>query len=240
MNISDNFLILKNKKKKITLSSKIRIINTPVLPKDINPLSKNIITGACLLNKTDVKQLSKHTRPIDLENMCKKHPTKEDLVYTALTYLKPNCNIFYWLETHEFASLVEYKTNISYQIALSIFIEESKNIVRKLQSSCNILVLYTHKNEIDQRLSNLSVKYNLEYIKFCDKMKIELSEGLKHLIRTNPKYINKLRIVITYLPESINKMKASIIEPYHSLQNIQAGLYLGGNIDAILINNNQT
>ncbi|CAF30516.1 hypothetical protein [Methanococcus maripaludis] len=180
-------------------------------------ISKNITTGPCLLTHQEIKSLNYNTTPEEVLKMLLRHPTLEDYVSIAVeTKEEFKTNII--IETYEYAKLIEYKTKISFEEALTLTKQSSENLIRyydKKLGQKHITYHLTHKKSEDMRLRELSSEFKTYFLNNAN-----LSKKAKEIIQENPEESTWLRIKASFLPEFVKKDESTIIEPASSIEGM--------------------
>ncbi|AEH07435.1 hypothetical protein [Methanothermococcus okinawensis] len=202
---------------------------------------KDITTGPCLLTPKEIRSLNKNTTIDDIQEMLMRHPTFED--YTAIaveTKEEYSTNII--IETYEYAKLIEYKTEISFEEALKLTKKAGENFKKyynkKLKNnnknnpnndkSGKLKYFPTHKSSFDSRLRELCNEYYIFYLNNSN-----ISKKGRAIIESNPEESTWLRIKVSFLPEAINKNKTTIIEPASSIDGMKYANMISGSSSII-------
>ncbi|GEM_PF-4799747 len=196
---------------------------------DFDSVPMDIISGACLLSHDELTALSPAATPSDLERMCSNHPNSTDLAISGMALLRGR-TVHYWLETHEFAALVEDITegSITYQAALPVLIEEAERIKSVAPFAPQTNFYLTHVPETSQRLIELAVKYAPEVRRqlLNTPSSIPRPYKLLRLMKKRPGECNALRIFCTYSAEAIERERAFMVETIET--HITFGLFTSG------------
>ncbi|WP_459202568.1 hypothetical protein [Methanococcus sp. CF] len=199
-------------------------------------ISKNITTGPCLLTHQEIKNLNYNTSKEDVLKMLMRHPTLEDYVSIAVETNKEfKTNII--IETYEYAKLIEYKTKISFEDALSLTKLAAENLVRYYDKKLNnkhVNYHLTHQKSEDACLRELSLEFKTYFLNNAN-----LSKKAKEIIEKNPEESTWLRIKASFLPEFIKKDESTIIEPASSIEGMIHASILS-NSSAIVTRSPQT
>ncbi|MDK2790391.1 MAG: hypothetical protein PWP15_898 [Methanothermococcus sp.] len=199
-------------------------------------ISKNITTGPCLLTPKEIRSLNSKTTIEEVQKMLMRHPTFEDYVSIAVETRKEyETNII--VETYEYAKLIEYKTNISFDEALELTKKAADNFKRyydrKLKNN-KVKYHLTHESSFDRRLRELC---NEHYRFYLDNN--NMSKKAREIIENNPEESTWLRIKVSFLPEAINKDESTIIEPASSIEGMKNAMMLS-NVSAVVTRSPQT
>ncbi len=194
-----------------------------------NEIYKDITTGPCLLTSMEINSLNKNTTINEVREMLMRHPTFEDYVSIAPP-TKKGYNIHIILETYEYAKLINYKTNISYEDSLKLTIEAANNFkkyynykLKNTSESKNIYYYLTHTEKVDSKLRELCNEYYNYYLSNSN-----LSKKGKEIIKENPEQSNWLRVKVSFLPYAIGKDKTTIVEPSSSIEGMKPANILCG------------
>ncbi len=196
-----------------------------------NEIYGNITTGPCLLTPKEIRSLNKNTTIDEVQKMLMRHPTFEDYVSIAVETKKEyTTNII--IETYEYAKLIEYKTEITFEEALKLTKRAGENFKKyynkKLKyngNSNNLKYFLTHKPSFDARLRELC---NEHYQFYLNNPMTNMSRKGREIIETNPEESTWLRIKVSFLPEAINKDKTTIIEPSSSIEGMKYANMISG------------
>jgi hypothetical protein len=189
----------------------------------------DITTGPCLLTPKEIRSLNKDTTIEEVQKMLMRHPTFEDYVSIAVeTKEEYSTNII--IETYEYAKLIEYKTEISFEEALKLTKKAGENFkkyydkkLKNKNKAGKLKYFPTHKSSFDSRLRELCNEHYQFYLNNSN-----MSKKGREIIETNPEESTWLRIKVSFLPEAINKDKTTIIEPASSIEGMKYANMISG------------
>lgn len=191
----------------------------------------DITTGPCLLTPKEIRSLNKDTTIEEVQKMLMRHPTFEDYVSIAVE-TKEEYTTSIIIETYEYAKLIEYKTEISFEEALKLTKKAGENFKKyydkKLKNnnknkSGKLKYFPTHKSSFDSRLRELCNEHYQFYLNNSN-----MSKKGREIIETNAEESTWLRIKVSFLPEAINKDKTTIIEPASSIEGMKYASMISG------------